>query len=199
MKTVTRTIDQGYRIQGRQILLVLTAMAWIACGGLEQDSPQDASLYQHLGGDFELIDHEGRPFRLSAYEGVGLLFFGFTSCPDVCPVTMSRLAKVMAQLPAGHDVSVLFVSVDPRRDTPARLREYGASYDFPWIGLTTDDPQQIPIVARSFAAGVGRGEDGAIDHSSRIYLLDRDHSIRSVFSGDDEIDHMVDAIRSTLD
>ena len=178
---------------------LLLAILLLARGGDGAgDRREDADLYSHLGSDFELIDQHAQSFRLSTHSGVSLLFFGFTSCPDVCPLTMSRLALVMAQLP-DHGVTVLFVSVDPRRDTPARLTEYGASYDFPWIGLTSEDPARIRAVAKSFAAGIGRDPDGAIDHSSRIYLLDAADQIRDVFSSDDDTEHMVEVIRATID
>ena len=70
-----------------------------SCGHAERDS-DDGEIYSHLGADFELTDHRGRPFRLSEHEGVSLLFFGFTSCPDACPLTMSRLASLMKDVPA---------------------------------------------------------------------------------------------------
>ncbi|MEE3041809.1 MAG: SCO family protein [Candidatus Latescibacterota bacterium] len=168
-----------------------------SCGHAERDS-DDGEIYSHLGADFELTDHRGRPFRLSEQEGVSLLFFGFTSCPDVCPLTMSRLASLMKDVPADK-VSVLFVSVDPRRDTPERLAQYGASYDFRFIGLTSEDPSRIPPIARAFAAGLQRTSEGTIDHSSRIYLLDSQHRVRDVFASDDDTAHMAEVIGSVID
>ncbi len=184
------------RYGGRCLVAVVAILA--CCGSAERGPSDDGEIYGHLGGDFELIDHQGQSFRLSEHEGVSLLFFGFTSCPDVCPLTMSRLASLMKHVPADK-VSVLFVSVDPRRDTPERLAEYGASYDFSFIGLTSQDPSLIPPIARSFAAGLQRSEDGMIDHSSRIYLLDGRHRVRDIFASDDDAAHMAEVIRSVID
>ena len=174
-------------------MVALAAICFACSGDRSKSDAQDPNIYRHLGSDFTLTDHEGQRFVLSEHSGVSLLFFGFTSCPDVCPLTMSRLASVMRELQR-EDVTVLFISVDPRRDTPERLAQYVHEYDFPMVGLTSQDAGQITTLARSFAAGLGRTSAGAIDHSSRIYLLDAADKVCDVFGSDDDIDHMVDAI-----
>ena len=174
-------------------MVALVAICSACTRDTSKSDAQDPNLYSHLGSDFKLTDHEGQRFVLSERAGVSLLVFGFTSCPDICPLTMSRLSSVMGKLQR-EDVTVLFVSVDPHRDTPERLREYIQDYDFPLVGLTSQDSGPITTVARSFAAGLGRTSDGAIDHSSRIYLLDSADRVCDVFGSDDEIDHMVDVI-----
>lgn len=105
-----------------------------------------------LGGgprayDFTLTDQDGRPFRLSDERGHAVaLFFGYTHCPDVCPATLAHLASARAQLgTAGQTTRVIFITVDPRRDTPPRLKTYLARFDPSFIGLTGTEAQLAPV------------------------------------------------------
>ena len=170
----------------KSVLAKLIAVALISVGC---SAPPPLDRFE-LGGDFSLTDHGGQPFHLSQRRGrVQLLLFGFTSCPDVCPAAMSRLALVLPRLaPPGADV--LFVSVDPRHDTPARLTEYAAAWDFDVTGLT-GTADEIRAVATSYGASFAPGTEGGVDHSTRIYLLDGDGQVRFLFSSDDSVDDMV--------
>jgi protein SCO1 len=108
-----------------------------------------------LGGSapgFSLLAHDGRTVSLEDFRGrVTVLFFGFTHCPDVCPGTMASLARAREQLgEAGDDLQVLFITVDPERDTPERLRTYLANFDPDFLGLTGDEE-----VIRTVADGYG--------------------------------------------
>ena len=90
--------------------------------------------------DFALTDHTGKPRTMADFKGkVVVLFFGFTQCPDVCPTTMSEMAKVMTLLgDKAKDVQVLFVTVDPARDTQQLLAEYVPAFDPRFLGLYGD-------------------------------------------------------------
>ncbi|MBK9062076.1 MAG: SCO family protein [Acidobacteria bacterium] len=127
-------------------------------------------------GDFTLVDQEGRPFRLSSLRGrVALLFFGYTRCPDACPAMMSKLSRAWQLLgPDGRDVSILFVSVDPR-DTPALLKEYLSYFAVPAVGLT-GSKEEVNKVVKQFAASViatpGRSAAGTLySHTTSLYVL----------------------------
>lgn len=162
-----------------------------------------------LGGDFVLTDEQGRPFQLSQHsKGVRLLFFGFTSCPDVCPTTMSRLGQVLAALPA-PGAQVLLVSVDPVHDTPDQLAQYVAGWDFPLRALTGTVEQIRAVVAAygaSFQPAEGAGVDrtagvdrsAGVDHSARVYLLDGSSQVRYLFSVDDPVQRIIDVTESLL-
>ena len=93
---------------------------------------------QTLGGPFTLTGSDGKPFNSSQLAGKpAALFFGFTNCPDVCPTTLARLAKLRAQLGKGDDgFSIVFVSVDPERDRPEDVGRYTSLFNTPVIGLT---------------------------------------------------------------
>src|SRR5579862_3125400 len=91
-----------------------------------------------VGGDFALTDHNGQHFELSSLRGKAvLIFFGYTSCPDVCPTTLSKLSSVYKQLGSdANRVKTLYITVDPGRDTPAVMKDDLSSFDLDALGLT---------------------------------------------------------------
>jgi protein SCO1 len=105
------------------------------------------------------------------------MFFGFTNCPDVCPTTLLQVTQDLEELGAdGDKIKVVFVSVDPERDTPARLAEYMASFD-PRIVALTGAQDVIAAVARAYGASYRRvptGDTYTIDHTGAVFLLDRE-------------------------
>jgi protein SCO1/2 len=130
--------------------------------------------------DFRLVDQNGKPFRLSQLRGKAVLFsFGFTHCPNVCPTTLSDLAKVYRALSEKdrQKVQVLFVSVDPRRDQPAVMKKYVPYFDESFIGLTGTEPQ-IAEAAKAYGAfyeisrNDGQDQDNySVTHSALTYLI----------------------------
>lgn len=165
--------------------------------------------------DFVLASGDG-PVALSDFRGrITVLFFGYTFCPDVCPYTMERLRAAKESLgPAGENVRVVFVSVDPERDTPERATAYARGFDPGFVGLS-GSPGEIAAVASSFGIfyaraesepeGSGRvpagatapaGEDretGAfylVDHSANVLVLDREGAIRLMWPGEASAEQM---------
>jgi protein SCO1/2 len=135
--------------------------------------------------EFHLIDPRGRPFTSHDLEGKpSLVFFGFTHCPDVCPTTLAKLAQVKktAALPG---LQVLFVSVDPQRDTPATVGIYAHAFDPDFIGLT-GDPKAIENMTAAFGVAAVRvdlpGGDYTMDHSAAVFLVDARARIVGVFT-----------------
>ncbi|MDR7556191.1 MAG: SCO family protein [Armatimonadota bacterium] len=132
-----------------------------------------------------LLDHDGRPFPLQRVTGaVTLLAFGYTRCPDVCPLTLVTLKQVRALLGAdAAHLRVLFVTVDPGHDTPARLRRYVSLFHPAFIGLT-GAPGALARVYRAFNvyptpyAAAGTSEDVRVGHATALYLIDRRGTIR---------------------
>jgi len=130
--------------------------------------------------DFRLVDQDGNTFRLSQLRGKVVLFsFGFTHCPNVCPTTLSDLAKVYHALPERdrERVQVLFVSVDPRRDRPDVMKKYVPYFDQSFVGLTGSEPQ-IAEAAKAYGAfyeiardPAERPENYSVNHSAFIYLI----------------------------
>jgi protein SCO1/2 len=134
--------------------------------------------------DFALIDTDGRMRTLEDYRGqVVVLFFGFARCPDVCPAELFKLALVMKQLgPAAARVQVLFVTLDPERDTRAVLKRYVTAFDNRFSGLT-GSAAAIDRAAANFYvvyARVPTGTDYTIDHSASTFVVDRAGRLRLV-------------------
>lgn len=133
-----------------------------------------------LGGDFTLTAHSGQSTRLSDFKGkVVALIFGYTHCPDVCPTHLFTHAQALAQLPPeqAEQVQVLFVSVDPARDTPELLARYVPAFNPSFIGLTGSEAD-IRTVMKQYgatAAAQPPNPNGfyTVDHSSGTFLLDR--------------------------
>ena len=136
-------------------------------------------------GDFSLTDTSGRAFTRRDLGGAPtLVFFGFTHCPDVCPTTLMKLAQVRKR--AGlTGLRVLFVSVDPQRDTPPVLGMYVHAFDPAFLGLS-GEPGAILAVAANFGVAVNRvelpGGDYTVDHSAVVFLLDARARIAAIFT-----------------
>lgn len=130
-----------------------------------------------IGGPFTLLDQKRRPFTEKSLEGKPTaMFFGYTFCPDVCPTTLLEASAWMKELGADADkLRVVFVSVDPERDTPEKLNEYMASFDDRFVGLSgsREETDRIVKAYRVFARKVdGAGGDYTMDHTAAVYLLD---------------------------
>ena len=130
-----------------------------------------------IGGPFKLTTHAGRQFSSEMLEGRPYaLFFGFTNCPDVCPTTLMEMSNHLAVLgPDGDRLTVLFVTVDPERDTAEHLKEYLAAFDRRIIALT-GSAEDIALVARAyhvFYAKVPTSSGYTMNHTATIFLIDR--------------------------
>jgi protein SCO1/2 len=143
--------------------------------------------YRRQAPEFNLIDQDGRPISLKKFrDKVVLIEWGYTNCPDVCPLTLSKLNKAMQNLgDEAENVQVLFVTVDPVRDTSERLKEYVPYFNKGFIGVT-GDPEKIEKVASEYGVTVvkheevyGRGEKDHWDrylmtHTNTVFLIDGD-------------------------
>jgi protein SCO1 len=133
---------------------------------------------------FNLKDHTGKLRQLSDFNGkIVALFFGYTHCPDVCPTTMADMAKALKLMgDQSQQVQVLFVTLDPERDTQEVLAQYVPSFDTSFIGLYGDN-EQTAATAKTFkvfyAKQVEAGKSGyTIDHSAGTYVFDKNGKIR---------------------
>src|SRR5882724_4474596 len=134
--------------------------------------------------DFSIRGSDGVTLTLSHYRGkVVVLGFGYTSCPNVCPVTLAVLAQAHRKLGAlGSQVQVIYLTVDPERDGVERLKEYLAAFDPSFVG-GTGTAAQMAAVRTSYgvtAEKVGTGSDYSISHSSFIYLITREGKLRAL-------------------
>ena len=131
-----------------------------------------------VGGPFALVDQSGRPVTQEVLKGQwSAVFFGFTYCPDICPGTLQTLVRARDQLgPLGRDVRIVFISVDPGRDTPRAITDWLAANDAPagTLGLTGTQAQVDAAVKayRAVAIKQGEGSDYLMDQSTVVYLMD---------------------------
>ena len=165
----------------RALVPVIAAamLAAVPLGGCKPaPAGQSASSGSTIGAPFHLTDQEGRPADQTVLTGKWTaLFFGYTYCPDACPTTLTKLGAATLKLGAkGDNLQVVLISIDPERDTPAKLKEYLSSPVFPKkMTALTGTPAQIASVAKNYGvyyAKNGTGADYLMDHSTAIYLFD---------------------------
>lgn len=187
----------------RIALWIVVALAAAAAAILYvQRSPQAADETTFaLGAPFVLTDSQDRKFDSRSLDGKPhVLFFGFTHCPDVCPNTLARLAKLRKQLGKGDDAfQIVFVSVDPERDTPAELANYVKMFNTPVTALT-GTPQEIADVTRSFGIYARKapteGGDYTMDHSAQVLLFDADGAFRGTIAFDETDEPALQKLRN---
>ncbi|MGA9343378.1 MAG: SCO family protein [Rhodanobacteraceae bacterium] len=154
---------------------------------------------------FELTSDEGKSVDAADFKGkVALLYFGYTHCPDVCPLTLTHLHVVMQKLgAAAKDARILFVSVDPARDTPAVLHAYAHAFDPHIVGLT-GEASTIEALAKRYRAVFNRespkvsGGNYEVIHSSAIYIFDRAGHARLIATPIDSLDAMTHDLKMLL-
>ena len=162
----------------RNFICGLIILLLAGCGEAKLPSPFKASdvSSQYAQADFHLFDATGKPRSLADYRGkVVAMFFGYTHCPDVCPTTLADLAQVMRQLDKDADkVQVLFVTLDPERDTREMLAQYVPAFHPGFMGLS-GDAAATAQTAKAFGVMYQKqqGKDGSytLDHSAGTYLI----------------------------
>jgi protein SCO1/2 len=142
-----------------------------------------------IGGPFTLVDQNGKPFTDADLKGKWrLIFFGYTHCPDVCPTTLNDLSLALDRLgPKKSEVGIVFITVDPERDTPAVMKSYVASFDAPVVALTgsTEAVAQAAKDYRIYYAKHPRADGGYdMDHSAVIYVMDPQGRFTATFTPD---------------
>ena len=169
-------------------LLSLLALSMLLLGCSDKAAPPSFKNTDLTGlgyaQDFALTDHNGKARTLADFKGkVVLMFFGYTQCPDVCPTTMVEMAGVMKALGADAErVQVLFVTVDPERDTQALLAQYVPAFDPRFLGLYGDAAATAKVAKefKLFYAKVEGKTPGSytMDHTAGSYVFDRNGKIR---------------------
>lgn len=198
-------MNRKYGLLGLGILLglgaILVAWYWMDANyvynGTLIDPPPAAT-------DFSLTNQFGEPFQLSQQHGkIVLIFFGYTNCPDVCPVTLTVYKQVRQRLDEkADDVELLYITVDPERDTQERLREHLKVYDPAVIGLT-GSPEALRAVYNAYGVYAAKVDTGSaagyqMDHTSRIYVIDQQGNWRLTYPFGIEADQVADDLLHLL-
>jgi protein SCO1/2 len=198
---------------GRAAAALAAAALLLACAALqaEERRAEAARLMQELmsgkhpiGAPFTLSDPAGRRVSLADFRGrLVLLYFGFASCPDVCPTDLALIGAALEQLgPAAREVQPVFVTLDPARDTPAVLREYAAAFHPRFIALTGSE-DEVRRVATDFKVffekvALPATQTYAIDHTAYTFLLDRKGEFVILFPPGTPADRMEYMLREQL-
>ncbi len=162
------------------VLVLLAGVLGFAAWRQSATAPSlQVSGHADIGGPFHLVDQQGRPVDQRVLLGKwSAVFFGYTYCPDTCPATLQALAAAQSRLGGlGRNFQVVFISVDPARDTPAQMKLYLSSQGFPKgaLGLTGAAPQIAGVAAAYHVFYAKQGEDKQnylVQHSAAIYLMD---------------------------
>ena len=198
----------------KKLLPVLVAacaltMSIAACDKLPGKQQREAFQNTDVTGvdyakGFALTDHTGKPRTLADFKGKAVVvFFGYTQCPDVCPTTMAEMATVMQKLgPLADQVQVLFITLDPERDTQQLLASYVPAFDKRFIGLR-GTPEQTAKTAKEFKVFYAKvpGSDPnsyTIDHTAGSYVFDRDGRLRLFIRHGQGPDPIVHDLRQLL-
>ncbi|MBP0445609.1 SCO family protein [Roseomonas sp. SSH11] len=157
-----------------------------------------------IGGAFTLVDGDGRQVTEADLRGrLALVFFGFTHCPDVCPTELQAVGQTMDLLgPQANQVRPVFITVDPERDTPERMKDYVALFHPSITGLT-GTREQVAAAARAWRVYYNKvtppgASEYLMDHSSFTYLMGRDGSLRALFRPGVTPEEMAGTIRANL-
>jgi protein SCO1/2 len=177
--------ETGAALAGSALAL-LGVLFLAAAAGAAEETGLKAGVFSppRAAPAFSLRGSDGTPLELGRYRGkVVILGFGFSSCPDVCPITLATLAQARKKLGAqASEVQVVYITVDPERDDAQRLRDYLAGFDKTFLG-GTGTPEQLAAVRNEYGIAATRrtaGESYAFDHSSYTYLIDRGGNLRAL-------------------
>ena len=188
----------------KRLLMVLAA-----CAALAACSDKAQWRTDNIDGlmptlDFNMMDDTGRPVNAQTYRGkTVLLYFGYTSCPDVCPTTLAQFKQTRARLGAQADrVRFVFVTVDPQRDTPDKMSKYLNVFDPAIVGLGGTEAELAPVwtaygVYRQIQPG-SSADAYTVDHSARVYLIDAQGNLRATYAFGVQADDIAQDVRYLL-
>jgi protein SCO1/2 len=192
------------------LAIVLAGLLVVAAGVLLavalRETPRGAAgtaLASAIGGPFHLIDQNGKPISDADLKGKWqLVFFGYTHCPDTCPTALNEISLALDQLGAKRgDIEVVFITVDPERDTPDVLKSYVQSFDAPIIALT-GSPDAVAQAARDYRVYYAKHArpDGEydMDHSAVIYVMNPEGRFTATFTPDSTADAIAQRLQKLI-
>ena len=192
------------------VAIVFAGVLVIAAGVLLalalRETPRGAAgtaLASAIGGPFQLIDQNGKPFSDADLKGKWhLIFFGYTHCPDACPTALNEMSLALDRLGMKRDeVGVVFITVDPERDTPDALKSYVQSFDAPIVALT-GSPEAVAQAAKAYRVFYAKHPrpdgDYDMDHSAVIYVMNPEGRFTATFTPDSSADAIVQRLQKLI-
>jgi protein SCO1/2 len=184
------------------LYLILLSCLLCSCSGDKKNNFNGSDITKaKINGNFSLFDQYGKNKTLADFKGdVVAIFFGFANCPDICPTTLVELKEIDKRI-NNKNFKVLFVTLDPDRDTQAVLKDYLASFNQSFIGLTgsIEDIEKMAGQYKIFRLKVGEGDSYTIDHSSAIYLIDKEGDVRLRYPYGFKIEGIVEDIKKLIE
>ena len=203
---MNKMADWTNKLYRMPVLLIVLLFVSILSACTKNQDDIDFPVYDAIGGEFTLPASVGRDVSLSDYQGkVVLLNFGFTHCPDVCPMVLTRLAKLTKALQEQHGigadrVQTLFISVDPERDNIQHLKEFLAFFNANFIGLsgTIEQTGQVTKQYGAFYEKQAPESDGSyrVIHNDRIFMIDKRGRLRALYAQSDPDEKILSGIVS---
>jgi cytochrome oxidase Cu insertion factor (SCO1/SenC/PrrC family) len=202
---VPHLLRRRWVVYGSAVVLVLVValgLGWYLLNFGRQSAVGGAAL---IGGPFTLVDQHGHQVTDQDFAGrFMLIYFGYTFCPDVCPLSLANMVQAIAMLPPeqADQVVPIFITVDPERDTVAKMAEYAPLFD-PRLVALTGSADQIRQAAKAYRIYYNKVENGGaddylMDHSAFIYLMGPDGRYRSHFGHDAAPEKIAEALRAEL-
>ena len=190
-------------------LVITCLIAIVALAGLVgwrlylKSTGQEASAVA-IGGPFTLVDQDGKTVTDADFKGqLTLVYFGYTFCPDACPTALGTITAAMNKLGADADkVTPIFITIDPQRDTPAVMKDYAANFH-PRLRALTGTVDQVTAAAHAYRVYFAKAEGGdpqhyLMDHSTIIYLMDRNGQYLAHFGPEATADDIVAELKKDL-
>ena len=168
-------------------LIVILVLFLSACSNENSRPDVDALVYENAKplSDFTLNDQRGELVTKQQFLGQwNLVFLGYTSCPDICPLTLAKLNAVYKNLQADYPLQVWFLSVDPKRDTPAKRKQYIDYFNPDFLAVSGEHKHLFPVVRELgliYAISDSSESEYAVDHSASVAMVDQNGAVRAIF------------------
>lgn len=182
------------------VLGILQTKTYLKTAGSSQDIKSSQTGLPSIGGAFQLVDKDGKIWKDTDFKGKPMLvYFGYSYCPDICPTALSHLTKAVEELGGGKTIQPIFISLDPERDTPENLQAYSQNFHKDLLMLTGSKPQIEQVVkayrVHAARASESKDDDYLVDHSSLIYLMDKDGNYQAHFDHQTPPEDIVKRVR----
>mgnify|MGYP001311036268 CR=1 FL=1 len=195
-------LQRVFAVAAIMLALLIAGAAWFTVNQPRDRAGLGIAL---VGGPFSLVDHDGQRVTDKTFLGRNLLvIFGFTYCPDVCPTELQVVTAALESLGSRADnIQPLFITIDPGRDTPEILKQYVANFHPRFVGLT-GNPEEIAAVAKAYRVYFAKVDsksgpnDYLMDHSSIMYLMDKEGKFLKHFSYTTDAAALADGIAGAL-